>query len=73
MNQITMQPIGVIHSPYEEVKGMPIQGAFDDKAEAWVELKDEYAAGLKDLDGFSLAILIYRFHKSQRDDMEGRR
>ena len=72
MNQITMQPIGVIHSPYEEIKGMPIQGAFDDKAEAWVELKDEYAAGLKDLDGFSHAILIYHFHKSQREEMEGR-
>jgi tRNA-Thr(GGU) m(6)t(6)A37 methyltransferase TsaA len=72
MNQITIQPIGVIHSPYEEAKGVPIQGTFDDKVEAWVELKDEYAAGLKDLDGFSHAILIYHFHKSQRAEMEGR-
>ena len=72
MNQITMQPIGVIHSPYEEITGTPIQGAFDDKVEAWVELKDEYATGLKHLDGFSHAILIYHFHKSQREEMEGR-
>ena len=72
MNQIAMQPIGVIHSPHEEIEGMPIQGAFDNKAEAWVELKDEYVAGLKDLDGFSHAILIYHFHRSQREEMEGR-
>ena len=72
MNQITMQPIGVIHSPYEEIKGMPIQGTFDDKVEAWIELKDEYATGLKDLDGFSHAMLIYYFHKSQREEIEGR-
>jgi len=27
MDQIMMKPIGVIHSPYTEVKDMPIQGA----------------------------------------------
>jgi len=63
---IVMRPIGVVHSPYRESKGTPIQGVFDDKGEAWVELKDEYAKGLKDLGGFSHAILLYHFHKSDR-------
>ena len=72
MDQITVQPIGIIHSPYKESKGIPIQGTFDDKIEAWIELRDGYADGLKDLDGFSHAILIYYFHRSQREEIEGR-
>jgi len=72
MEQIIMRPIGVIHSPYKESKDMPIQGTFDDKVEAWLELKDEYVNGLKDLDGFSHAIIIYYFHKSNREDIEGK-
>ncbi len=69
---ITMQPIGIIRSPYKEAKDIPIQGVFKDKTEAWIELKDRYADGLKDLDGFSHAIIIYYFHKSDREDMKGK-
>ncbi len=72
MDQITVQPIGTIHSPYKESRNVPIQGTFDDKVQAWLELKDGYADGLKDLDGFSHAILIYYFHGSQREEIEGR-
>ena len=72
MEQITIHPIGVIHSPYKESKDTPIQGTFDETVEAWLELKDEYVNGLKDLDGFSHAIIIYYFHKSHREDIEGR-
>jgi len=67
-----MRPIGIIHSPYKESKDIPIQGTFDDKVEAWLELKAEYVNGLKDLDGFSHAIIIYYFHKSDREEIEGR-
>jgi tRNA-Thr(GGU) m(6)t(6)A37 methyltransferase TsaA len=72
MKQIIMHPIGIIHSPYKESKDVPIQGTFNDKIEAWLELKDEYVNGLKDLDGFSHAIIIYYFHKSHREEIEGR-
>jgi len=67
-----MCPIGIIRSPYKENKDIPIQGTFNDKIEAWLELKDEYVNGLKDLDGFSHAIIIYYFHKSHREEIEGR-
>jgi tRNA-Thr(GGU) m(6)t(6)A37 methyltransferase TsaA len=67
-----MRPIGVIHSPYQETRNMPIQGTFDNGVEAWLELKKEYAAGLKDLDGFSHAIIIYYFHRSPREETTGR-
>lgn len=62
MNEIKYKPIGVIHSPFKEPKGTPIQfpGARD--IEGSVEVFPEYAAGLKDLDGFSHIILIYHFH-----------
>jgi tRNA-Thr(GGU) m(6)t(6)A37 methyltransferase TsaA len=69
---IVLHPIGVIHSPYTEAKGTPIQGVLGDKAEAWVELTDRYVNGLKDLDGFSHAILLYHFHLSDREEIVGK-
>jgi tRNA (adenine37-N6)-methyltransferase len=67
-----MRPIGIIHSPYKEQKGTPIQGVFDDNSEAWIELNSEYAKGMKNLDGFSHAILLYYFHLSDRVDIVGK-
>ena len=72
MDQIILHPIGVIHSPYKEVKEITIQGRLKDDVEAWVELRDEYAKGLRDLDKFSHAILLYYFHKSNKENIEGK-
>jgi tRNA-Thr(GGU) m(6)t(6)A37 methyltransferase TsaA len=69
---ILMQPIGVIRSPYQAAHGTPIQGTLGDAVEACVELAPRYAPGLKDLDGFSHAILIYYFHKSDREEIVGK-
>jgi len=71
MKQIVMRPIGKICSPYKETEDVPIQGVFKGDIEAWIELEDKFAGGLKDLDGFSHAIILYYFHKSQREDIEG--
>jgi len=67
-----MHPIGLIHSPYKKSKEIPIQGRFKDAVEAWIELKDEYVKGLKDLDKFSHCILVYYFHKSDKETIEGK-
>ena len=40
------------------------------KVEAWIELKEEYSSGLKDLDEFSHAILIYYFHNPMRNNFK---
>ena len=72
MSKIIMHPIGIIHSPYKESKNIPIQGIFKDDVEAWIELEDKYVKGLKDLDKFIYAIIIYYFHKSQREEVEGK-
>ena len=72
IKQIIMRPIGIIHSPYNVSKAIPIQGRFKDDVEACVELKDEYVKGLKDLDKFSHVILIYYLHKSNKETIEGK-
>lgn len=72
LKQITLNPIGIIHSPYKESKDIPIQGRFKDDVSAYVELRDGYVKGLKDLDKFSHAILIYHFHKSLKENIVGK-
>ena len=64
MSKIEYDSIGLIHSPFKECKGTPIQGVSAGDAEGIVEVFPEYTAGLKDLDGFSHIILIYHFHLS---------
>ena len=72
MNQIILHPIGIIKSPYKHDKDIPIQARFRDDVEAWLELKDKYSKGLKDLEEFSHVILLFYFHKSTREDIEGK-
>lgn len=67
-----MHSIGIIHSPYKESKDIPIQGRFKDDVKAWVELKNEYVKGLKDLNKFSHCILVYYFHKTKKETIEGK-
>lgn len=60
---IAYQPIGVIHSPFQSIERMPIQPAGATGIRGEVELFAEFAAGLKDLEGFSHIILLYHFHR----------
>ena len=59
------RPIGIIHSPFAELEGMPIQPAGAGGVKGTVEVFEEFQAGLKDLDGFSHVVLLYHFHRSQ--------
>lgn len=72
MKKIIMNPIGIIHSPYKHNKDIPIQGKFKTEITAHIELKDEYTPGLKDLNGFSHAIILYYFHNSQKEQIIGK-
>ncbi|HET91247.1 MAG TPA: tRNA (N6-threonylcarbamoyladenosine(37)-N6)-methyltransferase TrmO [Chloroflexi bacterium] len=63
--EITYHPIGVIHSPFRQIAGMPIQSAGAAGVTGHVEVFPEYAAGLKDLQGFSHAFLLYHLHQVQ--------
>ncbi len=66
MNQMRYKPIGIIHSPFKEPKGMPIQPVCTKDIDGRVEVFPEYAEGLKDVEGFSHIILIYHFHLSSK-------
>ncbi len=58
------EPIGVIRTPFESPDGMPIQPVGDATTEGAIQVTEEYADGLNDLDGFSHCILLYHFHES---------
>jgi len=57
-------PIGVVHSPFLERKGAPIQPSRSNGARGSVEVLPEFAEGLSDLDGFSHIILLCHLHRS---------
>ncbi len=62
---VCYRPIGVIRSPFTTLEDMPIQPTGARGVEGTVELKDEFAEGLEDLEGFSHIYLLYHFHKSR--------
>lgn len=69
-NIICLEPIGIIHSPYKDVEGMPVQPFSARSTKGYIEILPEFEAGLKDLDGFSHITLIYCFHKAEGFKME---
>ena len=70
MQLITYRPIGIIHTPFTSIEGMPIQPSGGEGVRGTIELSPEFAPGLKDLSGFSHLILIYHFHLSKGYDLE---
>lgn len=60
---IVFTPIGIIRSPFTDIAGMPIQPGGARGVRGTVEVSEDYAEGLYDLDGFSRIILLYAFHK----------
>jgi len=65
-NEIKYKPIGIIHTPFKEPKGTPIQPMATKGAKGHVEVFGKFAEGLKDLEGFSHIILLYHFHLSKK-------
>jgi tRNA (adenine37-N6)-methyltransferase len=67
--KIEFSPIGIIHSPFTEPQGMPIQPTGAAGIKGTVEVFKAFQTGLKDLDGFSHIILLYHFHRSRGFDL----
>lgn len=61
--RVEYRPIGIVHSPFKDVGGMPIQPAGAAGVRGTVEILPELAEGLRDLEGFSHVILVYHFHR----------
>jgi tRNA (adenine37-N6)-methyltransferase len=61
---ITFRAIGVIHSEHVAAKETPIQPIYAKGCKGRAEIFSEFAAGLRDLEGFSHIYLIYYFHQT---------
>lgn len=62
--KIELTPIGIIHSPFRNPAGSPIQPSGAKGVKGSIEICEEYRAGLRDLEGFSHIYLLYHFHRS---------
>ena len=69
MTDIRFSPIGIIHTPFEDLKGMPIQPSGAKDVKGTIEVFTEYEQGLNDIEGFSHLILLYHFNKSTGFDL----
>ena len=61
--QINIKPIGIIHTPFNDIEGMPIQPLAAKGVKGYIELFSEYIEGLTDLAEFSHITLLYHLHK----------
>ena len=60
---LDLKPIGIIRSPFRNLRDMPIQPAGATGVRGEVILEPQYQEGLRDLDGFSHLHLLYFFHQ----------
>ena len=66
---MNVSAIGVIHSPHKQPAGVPVQAALAAGVTGTVEVFPEYAAGLRDLDGFERIWLLYWFDRVKAAEM----
>lgn len=63
MEKISVSVIGTIETPHLAPENMPIQPSGATGIQGRIVLEPELVEGLKDIEGFSHLILLYRFHK----------
>lgn len=63
--EIKYRPIGLVHTPFKKIEGMPIQPSGAAQIQGSVEIFPEFADGLQDIEDFSHLILLYHFHRTQ--------
>jgi tRNA-Thr(GGU) m(6)t(6)A37 methyltransferase TsaA len=60
--EIELSPIGIIHSPFREKEGMPLQSVRSQEV-GILQVFREYELGLQDIEGFTHLIILYYFHQ----------
>lgn len=68
--QIYFKPIGIIHSPFIEISGVPIQPLNAKGIKGTIELNPDFIEGLKDIEGFSHITLIYYFQLTSKFSLQ---
>jgi len=61
MDQLVLQTIGIIRTPY--LDSAPYQPVDTDTQEFYLQLEPEYTAGLKDLDSFNYIYVLYHIDR----------
>lgn len=67
---VTIEPIGILHTPFATREQAPIQGAFAPEASGVLEVRPELEPGLKDIDGFSHLIVLYLLDRATAVDLQ---
>jgi tRNA-Thr(GGU) m(6)t(6)A37 methyltransferase TsaA len=60
----SINPIGIIHTPYATKETCPIQPLYSSGAIGRVEVFEKYADGLKDIETFSHVYLLFLFDRA---------
>ena len=67
----TPRPIGYVRSPYTDSKAIPKGLGVKHEAEGTLEILPEFAAGLKDVEGFSHLFVVWVFDRSTDFELVG--
>lgn len=70
LSMIQLKPIGVVHSPFKQAKGTPVQPRVATSAQGTVEVFGQYREGLKDLAAFDRIWLVCWFHRASAPRMQ---
>jgi len=66
---ITVQPIGVVRSPYTDTKQIPRGPGAEHRAEGILEILPQFEAGLLDIEGFSHLYVLWVFDRASGADL----
>ena len=62
---LSMEPIGYVRSPYRDTREIPKGLGVKHDAEGALEIRGEFEAALKDIEGFSHLFVIWVFDRSE--------
>jgi tRNA-Thr(GGU) m(6)t(6)A37 methyltransferase TsaA len=69
-NPICYDPIGVVHTPFTTLEGVPLQSVAAGEVAGQIEIWPQFAPGLKDLDGFSHLHVLTHLHRGAPGGLE---
>ena len=67
----TFRPIGYVRSPYSDTTQVPRGPGTKHQAEGILEIAEEFAEGLLDIEGFSHLFVIWVFDRSESYELTG--
>ncbi|MCH1923590.1 tRNA (N6-threonylcarbamoyladenosine(37)-N6)-methyltransferase TrmO [Shewanella sp. C32] len=66
VSHIHYQSIGVVHSPFTQQAGTPVQPSHDNASQGMIEIAPQYLEALQDLAGFSHIWVLCHLHQARQ-------